>query len=151
MYVGQMEMHKAELLVPDPGPFEVEIAITNLKQYKSPGSDQFLVELIQAGGKTLVSAVHKLIRFTRNEDEWPISGRSLLVYYLTEKADKNNCRNYSVRTLLQFHTKCYRISFTVCPRWRNHCVCACVILRSVYEITVVSIHSSRYVDEEHIK
>jgi hypothetical protein len=29
----------AEPLVPDPSPFEVEIAIANLKRYKSPGSD----------------------------------------------------------------------------------------------------------------
>jgi hypothetical protein len=32
-------MYSAELLVPDPGPFEVEIAIAELKKYKSPGSD----------------------------------------------------------------------------------------------------------------
>jgi hypothetical protein len=31
---------------------EVEIAIAKLKKYKSPGSDQILAELIQAGGKS---------------------------------------------------------------------------------------------------
>jgi hypothetical protein len=79
-----MEMHTAEPLVPYPGPFEAEIDITKLKQYKSAGNDQILVELIQAEGETLVSAVHKLIHFTWNKDEWRISGRSLLVYQFTK-------------------------------------------------------------------
>jgi hypothetical protein len=38
----------------------VEIAIAKLKKYKSPGSDQILAELIQAGGEILLSAIHKL-------------------------------------------------------------------------------------------
>jgi hypothetical protein len=33
-------MYTAETLMPDPNPFEVEIAIMKLKKYKSPGSDQ---------------------------------------------------------------------------------------------------------------
>jgi hypothetical protein len=38
-----------------------EIAISKLKKYKSPGSNQILAELIQSGVKTLLSATHKLI------------------------------------------------------------------------------------------
>jgi hypothetical protein len=41
--------------------FEFEIAIENLKSYKSPGIDQILAEMIQAGGKTLHSEIHRLI------------------------------------------------------------------------------------------
>jgi hypothetical protein len=41
--------------------FEVEIAITKLKKYKSPDNDQIPAELIQAGGETLYSEIHKLI------------------------------------------------------------------------------------------
>jgi hypothetical protein len=40
---------------------EVEIAIAKLKRYKKPGSDQITAELIQAGGETLLSEVHKHI------------------------------------------------------------------------------------------
>jgi hypothetical protein len=39
----------AELLVPGPSRLEVELAIVHFKKYKSPGSDQIPVELIQAG------------------------------------------------------------------------------------------------------
>jgi hypothetical protein len=50
----QLEMHMAEPLVPDPSPFEVEIAIAKLKRYNSSWSDQFPAELIQERGETLV-------------------------------------------------------------------------------------------------
>jgi hypothetical protein len=35
--------------------------IAKLKKYKSPGSDQIPAELIQAGGETFQSEIHKLI------------------------------------------------------------------------------------------
>jgi hypothetical protein len=44
--VRQIEIHTAEPLVPDPSPFEVEIAIAKLKSYKSPGSNESPAELI---------------------------------------------------------------------------------------------------------
>jgi hypothetical protein len=59
--IRQIEIHTAEPLVPDPSPFEYEIAIAKLKSYKSPGSDQISTELIQAGGEILHSKIHKLI------------------------------------------------------------------------------------------
>jgi hypothetical protein len=37
--------------VPETSAFEVELAIQKLKRYKSPGSDEVLVELIKAGGE----------------------------------------------------------------------------------------------------
>jgi hypothetical protein len=39
-------MHAAEPLVPGPSHLEVELAIAKLENYKSPGSDQILAELI---------------------------------------------------------------------------------------------------------
>jgi hypothetical protein len=60
-----MEVHTAKTFVPDPSPFEVEIAIEKLKKYKSPGSDQILAELIQAGGETLWFEIHILINYDR--------------------------------------------------------------------------------------
>jgi hypothetical protein len=53
--VRQIEVHKAEPYVPGPSHLEVEIAIAKLKQYKSPGSDQILTEMIQVGSDTLQS------------------------------------------------------------------------------------------------
>jgi hypothetical protein len=60
--VRQIEIHTAEPLVPGPSHLEVEIAIAKMKKYESPGSDEIPAELIQGGGETLVSVIHKLIR-----------------------------------------------------------------------------------------
>jgi hypothetical protein len=48
--------------VPEPSTSEAEVAIGELKSYKSPGVDQIPAELIQAGGETLRSEIHKLIK-----------------------------------------------------------------------------------------
>jgi hypothetical protein len=46
---GQVEIHTAEPLVPEPNAFEVELAIEKLKSHKTPGVDQIPAELIKAG------------------------------------------------------------------------------------------------------
>jgi hypothetical protein len=51
--VRQIEIHKAELLVPDPSTFEIETATAKLKRYKLPCSNQIPAELIQAGSEIL--------------------------------------------------------------------------------------------------
>jgi hypothetical protein len=48
--IRQIEVHTVEPLVPGPSRLKVEIAIAKLKKYKSPSSEQIVVELIQAGG-----------------------------------------------------------------------------------------------------
>jgi hypothetical protein len=47
--VRQTEIHTAELLVPKPTAFEVEMATEELKRHKSPGRDEIPKELIKAG------------------------------------------------------------------------------------------------------
>jgi hypothetical protein len=58
---GQVEIHIAEPLVPEPSAFEVEFAIEKLKSHKAPGVDQIPAELIKAGDGTICCAIHKLI------------------------------------------------------------------------------------------
>jgi hypothetical protein len=59
--VRQTEVHTAEPLVPGPSRLEVEIAISKLEKYISPGSDEISAKLIQVGDEMLLSAIHKLI------------------------------------------------------------------------------------------
>jgi hypothetical protein len=59
--VRQTDIHTAEKYVPEPSASEVEVPIGKLKSYKSPGVDQIPAELVQAGGETLLSEIHKLL------------------------------------------------------------------------------------------
>jgi hypothetical protein len=68
--VRQRELHIAENLVPGSSRLQVEIATEKFKRYKSPGSEQILAELIQAGGETLRSEVHKHVNPTKLADQW---------------------------------------------------------------------------------
>jgi hypothetical protein len=61
--IKSTEIHIAEPFVPEPSASEVEVAIGKLRRYKSPGVDQIPAELIQGGGETLRSEIHKLIKF----------------------------------------------------------------------------------------
>jgi hypothetical protein len=69
--VRQTEMHTAEPFLPEPSASGVEDAVGKLKRYKSPGVDQIPAELIQAGGDTLHSEIHKLIKLIWNKEELP--------------------------------------------------------------------------------
>jgi hypothetical protein len=60
--VRQTEIHTTEPLVPEPSAFEVEIAIEKLKRHKSPGTDQNAAEIINAGGRTIHSEIHKVLQ-----------------------------------------------------------------------------------------
>jgi hypothetical protein len=82
--IRQIEVHTAEPLVPGPSRLEVEITILKLRKYKSPGSDQILAELIQAGGEILcLRSTNSFILF-RIRKNGLISGRSLLLYHFTK-------------------------------------------------------------------
>jgi hypothetical protein len=62
-------IHKSEPLLPERSCFGVEIAIDNLKSYKSPSINQIPAETVQAGGNTFCSEFHKLINSIRNKEE----------------------------------------------------------------------------------
>jgi hypothetical protein len=78
----------AEPLVLDPSPFQIEIATAKLKKYKVPGSDQFLAELIQAGGEALWPEIHNSLILIGIRKNCLISGRSLLLYQVTIRVIK---------------------------------------------------------------
>jgi hypothetical protein len=96
----QIEIHIAESLVPDPSPFEAEIAIAKLKYYTSPGSDQIPAELIQAGGGKLLSEIKKLINFIWSKEELPDQWKESIILPVYEKGDKTDCSNYRGISLL---------------------------------------------------
>jgi hypothetical protein len=88
------------LLAPDPTPSEVQIAIAKLKRYKSPGSDQILAEVIQAGDK-IQSQIHKLLNSILNKEELPDQWKGSIIVPIHNKGDKTNYSNYHAINFIQ--------------------------------------------------
>jgi hypothetical protein len=72
--------------------FEVKIAVVELKTYKSPGSDQIMIELIQTEGEILQPEIQKLIISVLRKEDLPEQWKVLL-YQFTRRA-MNECANY---------------------------------------------------------
>jgi hypothetical protein len=66
--------------VAEPSLVEVEIAIRELKRYKSSGTDQIPADFIKTGGEILRVEMHKLIFLYGTRRNYHSSGRSLLLY-----------------------------------------------------------------------
>jgi hypothetical protein len=96
----QTEVHTVEPLVPGPNHLEVKTAIAKSKKYKSPCSDQIPAELIQAGGETLLSAIHELIISIWNNEELPDQWKESIIVPIHKKSNKTNCNNYHEISLL---------------------------------------------------
>jgi hypothetical protein len=86
--------------VPEPSSSEVEVAIGKLKRYKSPGVDQIPAELIQVGGESLRSELHKLIKLIWNKEELPHQWKESIVVPIHKKGDKTDSSNYQGISLL---------------------------------------------------
>jgi hypothetical protein len=97
--VRQTEIHTAEPFLPEPSASEVEVAIGKLKRCKSPGVDQIPAELIQEGGGTLRSGIHRLIRLIWNR-ELPHQWKESIVVPIHKNGDKTDCSNYRGVSLL---------------------------------------------------
>jgi hypothetical protein len=98
--VRQIEVHTAEPLAPGPSRLEVEIAIAELKKYKSPGSDQIPAELIPAEGEIFLSAAHKLINCVWKKQELPDQWKESIILPVHKKGDKIDSNNYHGMSLL---------------------------------------------------
>jgi hypothetical protein len=75
--ITQIKIHTAE-------PF----ATGYLKRHKSPGADQIPAELIHAGGETLHSEFHTLIKMIRNKEELPHQWKESIFVPIHKKCNK---------------------------------------------------------------
>jgi hypothetical protein len=80
--------------VPEPSVLEVELAIEKLKSHKSPGIDQIPAELIKAGGRKILCAIHILIIAIWNKEELPEEWKESIIVPIHKKGDKTHCNNY---------------------------------------------------------
>jgi hypothetical protein len=91
---------------------EVETAVEKLKIYKSPGADQILAELIQAGWEKLRSEFHNLTNLIWNEEEVPHQWKESIVVPIHKKDDKTDCSNDRGISLL---STSYKILSNILP------------------------------------
>jgi hypothetical protein len=91
--IRRTEIHTAEPLVPDTSPSEIKIAITNLQNKESPGSNQIPAEVIQAGSEILRFEVYELINYIRNKEELPDQWKESIIVSIY-KVHKTGCGHY---------------------------------------------------------
>jgi hypothetical protein len=106
-------MHTAEPFVPEPNASEVDVAIGKLKRYKSTGADQIPEELIQAGGETLRSEIHKLIKLIWNTEKLPHQWKESIVIPIHRKGGTLIAVIIEAYHCCQFHTKFYQTFFSL--------------------------------------
>ena len=100
--------------MPEPSPFEVEMAIKKLKRHKSPGIDQTPAEFIKARGRTVRSEIHELINSIWNKEELPEERKESVVVPIYKKGDKTDCSNYRGTSRLQTTYKFFPTSCCQC-------------------------------------
>jgi hypothetical protein len=92
------------------------VILTSLDTGKGPClscecDNKCFAELIQAGGKTLLSEIHKLVHSIWNKEELSDQWRSLLPYQFTRRGIELTVVIIMGYHCYQLHTKCYPISF----------------------------------------
>jgi hypothetical protein len=75
-------------MVPQPSSLEVEVATENMNRCKSPGVHQIPAELIQAGGNSLHSEIHKVTNFAWNREQLPQQWKEYIVVSIHMKTGK---------------------------------------------------------------
>jgi len=70
------------------------MVIEKLKRHKSPGTDKIPAEMIQAGGRTIRSEIHKLINSIWNKEELSEEWKESIIVLIYKKGDKTDCSNY---------------------------------------------------------
>lgn len=85
------EYIRAGPLVSEVSHFDVEIVIAKLQKYESPGSDHVPAELIQPGGETVHSEIHKFITSVWNKEELPDRWMESIVVPIQKKGGKTEC------------------------------------------------------------
>jgi len=80
--------------VPETSAFEFELAIGKLKRHKSPGIDQIPAYVIEASGRTICSAILKLIISIWNKEGLPEEWEKSIIVPIYKKRDKRDCNNY---------------------------------------------------------
>jgi len=99
-------IHEGESAMPDFLVEEVRSAVATLKPRKAPGVDGISAELLQAGGKTMVTALHGLFWKIHKEEQVPDDWGKATITPIFKKGDKSDCKTTEVSVCSVFPVKC---------------------------------------------
>ena len=84
---------------------EVEAAVQSLKKGKSAGVDNIPAELVQAGGKNVITAITTIYNKIWQTREWPTPWIQSLVITIPKKGSLQQCQNYRTISLTSHPSK----------------------------------------------
>ena len=84
---------------------EVEAAVQLLKKGKSAGIDNIPVDLVQAGGRDLITAVTTIYNKIWQAGEWPTPLTQSSVISFPKKGNLQQCQNYGTISLTSHPSK----------------------------------------------
>lgn len=94
-----------ETTVEPPNRLDIEIAIQNLKNNKSPGEDNLQAELFKYGGEEIQNKLYELISKIWEEERMPDEWKRGMICPLFKKGDPLVCSNYRGICLLNIAYK----------------------------------------------
>ena len=84
---------------------EVEWAITQIKDNKTPGVDEVPIELIKAAGDGMIKEITTLCNLIWETEEWPRDWTSSIFIPIFKKGDARECENYRTIALISHTSK----------------------------------------------
>jgi hypothetical protein len=99
--------------LPEPSASEAEVAVGKMKRYKCPGVKKTPAEVIQAGGETLPSEIHKLIKFIRKKRIASPVERENWSTYSQKRVTNLTAVIIEAYHCCQLHTKFYQTFFSL--------------------------------------
>lgn len=84
---------------------EIETAIKELKNNKSPGLDGIPPEAIKLAGKSIIDRIHKLTQNIWTKEEVPQDWKDAIIIPIHKKGSKKTCSNYRGVSLLAVASK----------------------------------------------
>jgi hypothetical protein len=102
-------LYGAESMVSEVTQEEIYEAIKDLKNWKSPGSDEIPAEFIKYGGKKMQNLLFRICRKIWKDKNIPKSWNEAIVEPIYKKGDKSICENYRGISLLNSAYKVFAI------------------------------------------
>ena len=83
----------------------MDAAVQSLKKGKSAGVDNIPVELVQAGGENVITALTTICNRIWQTEKWPTPWTQSLVITLPKKGNLQQCQNYRTISLISHPSK----------------------------------------------